>query len=87
MNRIEAKKPNVTGKPERSRLVTEFEVAEWIRLSVKTLRKWRTQGNGPPFIKANGSVRYRALTVESWLAERECSSTTAAQASSRHETQ
>ena len=37
--------------------------------SVQTFRKWRRDGEGPPYIKIGHLVRYRLSDYESWLAE------------------
>jgi excisionase family DNA binding protein len=48
--------------------LTERELAEYLRLSVETLRNWRKKGQGPPWEEARrGRVRYRAEEVELWL--------------------
>ena len=39
-------------------LVNEHEAARRLGLSVKTLRRWRWAGKGPPFIKIGAAVRY-----------------------------
>ena len=39
-------------------LVGEMAAAEILCLSVRTLRKWRWDGNGPGFIKLGKAVRY-----------------------------
>lgn len=49
--------------------MTETEVADYARLNVKTLQKWRRLGGGPPFVKMGASVRYRRADVEAWLTE------------------
>jgi hypothetical protein len=40
----------------------------------RTLEQWRYRGEGPPYVKLSagrggGSVRYRKLDVDTWLAE------------------
>ncbi len=47
--------------------LTPFEVEAVFGLSRAMLAKARTQGNGPPFYKANRQVRYRREDVEAWL--------------------
>ena len=49
------------------RLLREKEVAEIYGISVRTLQKWRCTGGGPPFVKANRSIRYRMEEIESYL--------------------
>lgn len=48
-------------------LLTETEVADYLHVSVATLRKWRLTSRGPLFLKLGSLVRYRPEDVESWL--------------------
>jgi excisionase family DNA binding protein len=51
-------------------LLTVAEVAEMTRLSVSTLRWWRSAGaGGPESIKLGRRVMYRRADVEKWLEE------------------
>jgi Helix-turn-helix domain len=52
-----------TSKP----LATPKEVAAYMQRSEGTLANWRSQGAGPPYIKAEGGVLYRWPDVEEWL--------------------
>jgi hypothetical protein len=52
----------------REPLATPQEVAAYTRYAVGTLRKWRSTGEGPPFIGRGRGVRYRWADVEKWLA-------------------
>lgn len=38
--------------------VTEAHAAEMLANSVRTLQRWRIEGDGPPFVKFGRSVRY-----------------------------
>jgi Helix-turn-helix domain len=55
-------------------LLTPKEVAYLLRLSVKTLERFRSEGGGPPFIKLGNGKRarvvYPALDLRIWLANR-----------------
>jgi phage terminase Nu1 subunit (DNA packaging protein) len=52
------------------RLLTERELADWLKVSIPTLRRWRMEGIGPEFIKCGPSlVRYQLATVQRWLSE------------------
>lgn len=53
--------------PAASELGTEDEVAAHLRKSPKTLRNWRCDGVGPPYLKVGGGVLYRWREVEKWL--------------------
>ena len=48
-------------------LLREQEVADFLNLKVATLRRWRWSGDGPPFIKLNGAVRYRRSDLEAYI--------------------
>ena len=48
-------------------LLRERDVAEIYGIPVRTLQKWRCKGGGPPFIKANRSIRYRRSDIEHYL--------------------
>jgi predicted DNA-binding transcriptional regulator AlpA len=58
---------------QTERLLTPEEVAEWLAISVGTLKNWRIAGEGPPFVRLGSSpkssTRYRRVDVESWLSE------------------
>jgi excisionase family DNA binding protein len=49
-------------------LLTEEDVARQLHISVASLRRWRLERRGPPFIKVGSLVRYRPEEVEAWLA-------------------
>ncbi len=51
-----------------ARLLNEFETANRLGLSVKTLRRWRWAGQGIPFIKLGRSVRYDPAEIEAFIA-------------------
>ncbi len=48
-------------------LMTEAEVAETLRISVRTLQAWRVSGNGPRYAKIGRSVRYRRSDIDNWV--------------------
>ena len=55
-------------KQEQSgRCIGEHKLSAMTALSVLTLRKWRSQGRGPRFLKLGGAVRYRLSDVEAWI--------------------
>jgi hypothetical protein len=51
-------------------LLTEKDVAIVLKLSVKTLQRYRLYGGGPEFIKINKSVRYSPEAIEEFLKPR-----------------
>ena len=52
-------------------VMVSAEVAQLLRISVKTLANWRSMGQGPPFIKVGGRVAYRAQAVLDWARQQE----------------
>jgi predicted DNA-binding transcriptional regulator AlpA len=53
-------------------LLTETEAAQRIGRGAATLKRWRSEGYGPPFIRIGGRTpRYRLEAVEAWLLAQE----------------
>ena len=52
------------------RLLDEKELSRLIRVSIGTLRFWRSGRQGPPCIKVGHLVRYRPSDVANWLRSR-----------------
>lgn len=50
-----------------SRLVTERDASEILGVSMRTLQKWRLQGNGPRFVKLGHAVRYDVKDLEAYI--------------------
>lgn len=48
-------------------MLTERLVAELLNVSPSTLRKWRSEGGGPPFVKLCGAIRYRDGDLRVWV--------------------
>jgi predicted DNA-binding transcriptional regulator AlpA len=48
-------------------LLNDHEVANFLRVSTATVRRWRLLGQGPRFRKLGSSVRYALEDVEKWL--------------------
>lgn len=62
-------RPTSMATQSQSEFLTVAEVAEMTRLSVGTLRYWRTVGiGGPVSFKLGRRVVYRRADVERWLA-------------------
>ena len=53
--------------PQKERLLTTAEVAEWLNLPEGTLRHWRHVHRGPPSLTLGSRVRYRPSEVAAWL--------------------
>ena len=47
--------------------ITPIEAADLLRVSVKTLERWRCMGQGPEYIKINIRVRYLEGRLHEWL--------------------
>ena len=59
----------------QDKLLNQKEVAEFLGLSTAWLERARWSGTGPRYVKFGRAVRYKFLDVESYIAERERSST------------
>ena len=46
--------------------LTEADVAELLKVSVGTLRRWRREGTGPPSLRLGRGVRYLRAEVDRW---------------------
>lgn len=58
-------------KSERtSDYLTSSQVEAEFGFPQGTLRRWRFAGNGPPFFKLEGSIRYLRGDVADWIAAR-----------------
>lgn len=51
------------------------QAADYLKRSEKTLANWRSQGNGPPFIKCGSRILYDQDVLDQWLAGRSYTST------------
>ena len=48
-------------------LLNEHQVAEFLNMSVASVRRWRLFSKGPKFVKIGRAVRYKRGDVEMWL--------------------
>jgi hypothetical protein len=52
-------------------LLREHEAAEYLRISVYLLQRWRTYGGGPHFIRVGGprgrAIRYEKIELDQWI--------------------
>ena len=59
--------------------LTADEAADYLRVSAKTLERWRVEGSGPRFFKAGPGLRsrvlYRQSDLEAWVSDFSYSST------------
>lgn len=53
-------------------IYTEKDVADMLKISVRTLRHWRYRGKdlGPRYYKAGRAVRYMGNDINQWLSAR-----------------
>ena len=57
-----------TGTIAVSPLMDSREIAAYLKVSESTLSRWRSAGQGPPFLRLGGIARYRIDAVGAWLA-------------------
>ena len=50
--------------------LSQHELARRLRLSVRTLERWRWLGQGPCFLKVGNRIAYRLEDVERWEEDR-----------------
>ena len=63
-------------KPPVTPMWTAADVAERLAVHPDSVRRWRVEGSGPPFLKLpSGAVRYDPEEVEAWEAEQRRKST------------
>lgn len=54
----------------RSGLWNEYDAAEYLNVSVATMRRWRLLKQGPVFLKLGSCVRYRPEDIEAFISGR-----------------
>lgn len=50
--------------------MTGADVAEYLRISPRTVQGWRLKRQGPPWYQVEGEPRYHRAEVIRWLGER-----------------
>lgn len=55
--------------------LNQVELAARLKISPRTLERWRWTGEGPAYLKIGGRVVYRLEDVETFERERRCEST------------
>ena len=48
-------------------LLSAEELAKALKMSPRTLQKWRSDGRGPRYIRLGHNVRYRSQDIAGWL--------------------
>jgi hypothetical protein len=61
-------------------LVNEHAAAHWLGVAAATLRRWRWQGGGPPFVRVGRHVRYAPAVLREYVERHTCTSTSATKA-------
>jgi hypothetical protein len=56
-------------------LLTQREAADALRLSERTLERYRVSGEGPSYVKAGKRVMYRPADLDTWVKARVVTST------------
>jgi predicted DNA-binding transcriptional regulator AlpA len=59
--------PTVAPRPTAPSLLTPKQAARFLNLSVSWLAKRRLAGDGPPYIKLGGAVRYAEASLQQWM--------------------
>jgi excisionase family DNA binding protein len=49
------------------KLLTQQQLAAELQVSLRTLERWRQEGNGPAFIRVGRAPRYRRADIDAWL--------------------
>jgi excisionase family DNA binding protein len=49
------------------RLMGRWDLAEYLRVSPRTVDSWREKNFGPPFMRVGMQIRYRKRDVDAWL--------------------
>jgi DNA-binding transcriptional MerR regulator len=55
---------------QQSSYLTQSESADFLRLSERTLERWRVEGMGPPFRRFGRRVVYAKADLERWADSR-----------------
>lgn len=63
---------------DKDQLFDELALSYRTGISLRTLKRWRMVGEGPPFLKLGHLVRYRESDYEKWLTAQKRRTTTAA---------
>ena len=48
--------------------LSERKAADILGVSVKSLRRWRYQRSGPPYVKLRHLIRYSVQDLQNWMA-------------------
>ena len=59
--------PGSDALTDADELLTARELAAELKVSLRTLERWRAQGIGPVYVRLGRTVRYRRSDVNAWL--------------------
>jgi len=48
------------------RFLTTKEAAEYLAVSLSTLKRWRKENRSPPYLKQGGIIRYALDDLKKW---------------------
>jgi hypothetical protein len=65
---VEAVAPDKAPDKLLDEYLTEDELAEQIGRTLRTIRRWRALGEGPPWCRVGRQTFYRKQTVRAWFA-------------------
>lgn len=51
----------------RTTALSTLDAAEYVGVARATLKKWRTIGDGPPYVRAGSKIVYRIVDLDAWL--------------------
>ena len=54
-------------RPRTRELLSPDELAADLKVSPRTLAKWRCNGRGPQYMRLGHAVRYRRQDIDAWL--------------------
>jgi excisionase family DNA binding protein len=63
--------PSLSAPPSRPAFLTVNDVAKRLQVLPQTIRRWRSAGKLPAAITLGGVIRWRAETVDAWMATQE----------------
>jgi len=50
--------------------LTDRETADLLRVTIRTMMRWRRDGNGPPYTRAGRRLLYSRREIDAWAAGR-----------------
>jgi predicted DNA-binding transcriptional regulator AlpA len=53
-----------------SMYLTIPEAGDYLNVNKRLLDRWRSEGDGPPYVKLKGTVRYSVTDLDEWMKSR-----------------